>query len=205
MPATATDFELRHQALMRLILIGTAVSTYLFDRDDVVWRFIRDYPERTALERAVFLIATLMIGTGAALCTWAGIHEQEPVAPHARGRHYVGLQNIGNLLYAIGIGSLVPLWGFVILVAGEALRILRLTARQRQGNAASPDSGWDPPPSSQSWSLCFRRQAAKWGLFATMIAFTVTLIDRVADVLACASLLVAIVVNFGEIRRCKVG
>jgi hypothetical protein len=38
------------------------------------------------------------------------------------------------------------------------------------------------------WKKAFRREPAKWGLFLTMIIFTVLLVDRVAEVLALASL-----------------
>jgi len=46
----ATGFEFRHQMLLRQSILAAAFSTYLLDPDDVVWRFIRQYPSRRALE-----------------------------------------------------------------------------------------------------------------------------------------------------------
>jgi hypothetical protein len=39
---------------------------------------------------------------------------------------------MGDFLYTIGLGTLAPLWGFVILVAGEAIRIFCLVRRKNE-------------------------------------------------------------------------
>lgn len=41
----------------------------------------------------------------------------------------------------------------------------------------------------------FRAQTVKWGLFLTMIVFSFTLVDRQADILIAASVLVAVLLN----------
>jgi hypothetical protein len=177
----ATNFEFRHQTLLRQILIAAALTTYLFDPDDMIWRFVKESPSRTGLERGLFLIATLMICAGATLCTRAAASSQ---------RHPE--QYIGELLFAIGLGSLFPLSGFVLLVAGETIRILRLSRSK------------DQPPERQNlipeWGRAIREQAAKWGIFISMIAFSITLRDRVAEILVCASVLVWALLNLPQFR-----
>src|SRR3974377_1333279 len=67
----ATDFEYRHERLVPQFIVGASVLTYLIDRDDVVWRFVRDSATPHRLERFVFIAAALFIALGAAICTWA--------------------------------------------------------------------------------------------------------------------------------------
>jgi hypothetical protein len=185
----ATNFEFRHQTLLRQLLIAAALTTYLFDPDDIVWRFVKESRSRTALEHGLFLIATLMICAGATLCTRAAAASQ----PQPE-------QYIGELLFAIGLGSLFPLSGFVLLVAGETIRILRLSRSQLSSGQLSP--GKDKPPEREipvpEWRRAFREQSAKWGIFISMIVFSITLRDRVAEILVCASVLVWALLNLPQ-------
>jgi hypothetical protein len=175
----ATNFEFRHQTLLRQILIAAALATYLFDPDDIIWKFVKESPSRTGLEHGLFLIATLMICAGATLCTRAAASSQRHPEQYA-----------GELLFAVGLGSLFPLSGFVLLVAGETIRILRLSRSK------------DQPPERQNlvpeWSRAFREQAAKWGIFISMIVFSITLRDRVAEILVSASVLVWALLNLPQ-------
>jgi hypothetical protein len=180
----ATDFEYRHPTLVRHLLIAIAVSTYFFDKDNVVWRFIKESPARTELERGFFLIATFLIGAGAVLCTSARVH----IRPERRG------QLIGEFVYTAGLSSLMPLSGCILLIVGEALRVLRLN-RSLRGNAVQQPSGW---------GLALRREAAKWGIFVTMIAFTATLTDRLAEYLAAVSVVAWIALNLPFVSLEKV-
>lgn len=182
----ATVLEQRHAGLMRLCIYAVAFSAYFFDRDDVVWRFLRDSPLQRGLEHAAFVVATLMIGAGAWLCTRAEANADD-LRRHSRG----GL--LGDWLYALGLSTLAPLWGCVILIAGESLRLLRL------GLAARLD---DPQAmKARQWRNGFRRQAAKWGVLLTMLVFTFTLIDRVADDGIAASVALWAVLNWTSIVR----
>lgn len=45
------------------------------------------------------------------------------------------------------------------------------------------------------WGPSFRAQAIKWGLFLTIIVFSFRLVDRQADILIAASVLVAVLLN----------
>lgn len=67
----ATEFEYRHQRLVHSLIVGAACLTYLVDRDDVVWRFVKDNAAPHRLERFVFITAAFCIALGAVLCTWA--------------------------------------------------------------------------------------------------------------------------------------
>ena len=39
---SATDFEVRHQTLLHLLLVSLAFLTYLLVPDDIVWAFVKD-------------------------------------------------------------------------------------------------------------------------------------------------------------------
>jgi len=169
----ATDFEYRHQTLVHQLIVGAAFLTYLLDRDDVVWRFVKDTAAPHQLERLAFIIATLFIAVGAAICTWAG----------AYCRSQPGY--LGDLFYSIGLASLVPLAGVVILVAGDVLRVLRLSLRAENHTQEI----------HRTWSRAFRQEAVKWGILLTMIVFAITLDDRQAEILAAASFLVGTLLN----------
>ena len=180
----ASDFEYRHQTLVHQLIVGAAFLTYLIDREDVVWRFVKDSPTPHRAERLIFIIATLLIALGAAICTRARAHGTS----HTR--------YLGELCYAIGVGSLVPLAGFVVLVGGEALRVFRLIRPDRQNSLEPPLSaprslalpGAEEP--NPGWRKAFRHEAVKWGILITMIVFVITLKDGYAEFLVVASFLV---------------
>jgi hypothetical protein len=168
----ATSFEFRHQTLVHQLIFGAGFLTYLIDRDDIVWRFVRNTSTPRLWERSLFVAATILIAIGAALCTHARAFRR-PTYP-------------GELLYAIGLGSLLPLPGFIILIAGESLRISRLIGRENDQPT--------PPPAS-TWSHAFRRETTKWGILVTMIVFSITLKDRHAEILAAISFLAGLLFN----------
>ena len=182
----ATEFEYRHQTLVHQLIIGAAFLTYLFDREDVVWRLVKNTAIPHTLERFVFIVATIFVAIGVGFCTWGA----------QRYTRY-----LGELCYAIGLGSLVPVGGFVILVAGEALRVFRLISRHAQGSqqlALSVARSLSRPSAEEtnrSWRKAFRYEAIKWGILVTMIVFVITLKDRYAEFLAVASFLVGTLFN----------
>ena len=201
----ASDFECRHQRLLHNLIVGAACLTYLMDRDDVVWRFVKDSATPHRLERFAFVVAILFIGVGAGVCTWArarrqpvGMSGATPYLALDRPRHR------GDLCYAIGLGSLFPLLGFVILVAGESLRTMRLTLRENE-LARNPEQHSlrkprELPPSTANefywgWGRAVREETVKWGILVSMIVFVITLQDRHADVLIAASFLLGLLLN----------
>lgn len=66
------------------------------------------------LERALFAVATLFLAVGAEICTWACAYRRPEsriaVGPFRYLRHP---RHLGDFIYAIGLGCLAPLWGFV--------------------------------------------------------------------------------------------
>lgn len=194
----ATQFEYRHPLLVHQVIVATAFGTYLIQRDDTVWQLIKNSGEhRVLLERVLFAIATLMVGAAAVICTRFG-RIRRPL----RGRPDLmssgklpAISVWGDLLYAVGLGSLAPLPGFIILVGAELLRTCRLMGRNRELSRGGLLRSTAFSPDQTEWHAS-REGFAKWGIFLTMLVFTITLKDRVAEVLASSVFLVAIVLNF---------
>jgi len=107
---------------------------------------------------------------------------------------------------SVGLGFLASRSGLVVLAVGAAIRILRLIGREeaelekQQGERFRefcrrvpriflsfrpriPAAGLKP-----QWGQAFRGEAFMWGFFLTMVGFTITLQDRVAEMLAGATL-----------------
>ena len=168
----ATDFEYRHQTLVHQLVVGAAFLAYVFQPDDVVWWLVKNRPAPHALERALFILATLLIAVGATVCTRT-----------RASRRINRTRYAGEFLYAIGLGSLAPISGFVVLVVGEGLRLLRLMGR-------------DDPVTHSSLTAAARREAVKWCVLVSMIVFVITLRDRVVEILLMASFGVGLALNF---------
>jgi hypothetical protein len=213
----ATDFEYRRQLLLHELIVGAALLTYLIDRDDVFWRFIKTDDLVLVLERCLFAVTTLLFGVSACLCTWARAYagSEDAIRSTAGGDRgslgsFYRLRLIGDFVYAIALATLLPLSGFFILTVCEATRLVRLAWR---GNAMSRSktARSDPSPGASiatlsertapatrprpQWGPAFRRETVKWGLFVTMIVFTLTLKDRAAEVLIGASIVLWILLN----------
>jgi len=201
----ATGFEYRHQTLLHLLLVGLAVSTYFLNPDDIVWASVRHHSNRAFLEQIVFGAGTLLLLGCAVLETWASAYPQ-PGAPSAEpvvtcDGPYRYLQNpllLSRLLFALVLGLLVPLPGTILLVAAEALLVLRFLVRDREKPAADRFPGRG---AKARWGAGFRWAASKWGLAASMIAFTWTLQDRVAEIGGVISVIVWLALNFPRLIR----
>jgi len=199
----ATGFEYRHQTLVHQLIVAAAFATYLVDREDIVWRLVKNTATPHVLERSIFIVAVVFVAVGAGLCTWAHAYRRvysttsnHPHSLHHRSRY------LGDLSYAIGLGSLAPVPGFLVLVGGEAFRLLRLNRRTDSQLSAPPASlPGDAEQRSPEWKNAFRQKAAKWAILATMIVFVITLQDRLAEVLALASFLVGVLVKALTLTR----
>jgi hypothetical protein len=193
---TATRFEVRHETLLRQLIFAAAFSTYLFDPDDIVWRFIRQSPSSRALEHMFFFLATLLVAAAAVLCTWARANSplSTPGLPIVRFPHL-----LGDLLFALGIATLAPLSGAIFLTVAEALRLLRL--QNSFAIAFTSDAGKASSPiPTRAWAHASIREAVKWGILITMVVFSITLIDRLAEALAVVSVLLAAALNLPRIK-----
>ncbi|WP_353073638.1 hypothetical protein [Tunturiibacter gelidiferens] len=111
--------------IVRAALLLVGLSTYLISPDDVVWRFKRTAPHARALEHALFGIAAAILGIALLLKVKASAH------PENRGNYGPSriTAAIASILQAIGIGSLLPLPGFLLLVLGDVVASLLLYDR----------------------------------------------------------------------------
>lgn len=100
---------------------------------------------------------------------------------------------IARILFALALGLLVPLAGTVVIVGGETLLVYRLWVRNRERRRVA--DGY----SARHWGEALRRSASKWGLALSMILFTLTLRDRIAEIGAGASVLLWLALNFRRI------
>jgi len=197
----ATEFEQRHAFLFHQGIVLVAFLTYLLQRDDIVWRYIKDNPANRVQEHTLFAVATFLVGLGAILCTRArandsvanghGHSESLPSSNRENSRYW------GELLYAFGLASLVPLTGFIILVLGEAIRIFRLKRRSDDLSPVGVAALEQTATPRFKWRHAFRREAIKWGIFIAMITFAITLNDRVADALIVSAWVVGLMLVKG--------
>lgn len=201
----ATEFEVRHQTLLHLLVVTFAFCTYLIQRDDIVWAWIKDSTQNRLFERSLFAVAALLVGLGAGFCSWERMYPEFNLVSASPADGTTGLYRylsypryVGSLLYSVGLASLAPPLGFAILVAGEALLGLRLIGSTRLLKLAEAST---LHKSANNWGQAIRREAGKWGLFVTMIVFTIVLVDRVAETLALASLFVGLVLNRSQVHR----
>ena len=214
----ATAFEFRHRSLLNLIHFWIAFQAYSIDRVNVVAAFIHaDTPHAALLVRIAFGFGALLLGIAASIRTWAAaylrsdvVHDTalhtETLVADGPYRHVRNPLYLGTFLLSVGLGLLASRLGFAILAVGGAIRILRLIGREEaelereRGESFRefcrrvprllpslqprvPASGLKP-----QWGQAFRGEAFMWGFFITMVAFTITLRDRVAEVLAGATL-----------------
>jgi hypothetical protein len=187
----ATDFEYRHQTLLHLLLVGLALAAYFLYPDDIVWAAVRHHSNRAFLEQAAFAVGTLMLLACAVLETWANARAK----PDGAYRYLPYPLLLGRLLFALALGLLLPLAGTIVLIGGEGLLVSRLVIGNR-GQPRLPVQGGDP-----QWGEAFRWTAAKWGLLASMIVFTWTLQDRIAEIGAGASFLLWLALNRSRLIR----
>jgi len=181
--------------IVRAALLLAGLSTYLISPDDVVWRFIRTAPHARALEHALFGIAAAILGFALFLKVKASAH------PENRDSHGPSriTGTIVSILQAIGIGSLLPLPGFLLLVLGDVVASLLLYGRHSA--AEDPRSEGEDSRRAGGPLPAFRWRdalATHLGLccaFLSMAIFSVVLIDRVADVLFAMTAFVSVAAN----------
>ena len=181
--------------IVRAALLLAGLSTYLISPDDVVWRFIRTASHARALEHALFGIAAAILGFALFLKVKASAH------PENRDSHGPSriTGTIVSILQAIGIGSLLPLPGFLLLVLGDVVASLLLYGRH--STAEDPRSEGEDSRLARGPLQAFRWRdalATHLGLccaFLSMAIFSVVLIDRVADVLFAMTAFVSVAAN----------
>jgi protein-S-isoprenylcysteine O-methyltransferase Ste14 len=214
----ATEFEFRYRSLLNLIQFWIAFQLYSVDHVNAVWGLVRWSNSRSSvIIHAVFGFGALLVGVAAATRTWAAaylrsdvVHDPalhtEKLVADGPFRHVRNPLYLGTFLLCVGLGMLASRSGFVVLVGGAAVRILRLIGREedalekRQGAAFCefcrrvprlvpswrprvPAAGLKP-----QWRQAFRGEAFMWGFSITMVGFAITLQARVADILGGTTL-----------------
>jgi protein-S-isoprenylcysteine O-methyltransferase Ste14 len=206
----ATQFEFRHRSLLNLLQFWIAFQLYSFDRINVVWAcFHWDTLHGILLGRFVFGFAALLLAFAAGIRTWAAaylrssvVHDTalhtDKIVADGPYRHVRNPLYLGTLFMTLGIGFLANRSGFIILVVGAAIRILRLVGHEEEELSNQRGQSYLDfcrlvprfipsflprlPASGQTpeWSQAFLGEATLWGFFVTMVAFTITLRDNVA-------------------------
>lgn len=173
--------------LVRGALIVAALSTYAFSPDDVVWRFVKSSAHARAWEHVAFGAAAIILGIALFLKLRAGVYRRKQDAARI----------IAAVLQAIGIGSLLPLPGFLLLVLSDITIHLLLPARAplREGASAGIVQAPGRNNLSEHIGLCCA--------FVSMLVFSIVLIDRVADALFAVTAAVSIAISFRDTQRTR--
>ena len=208
----ATKFEYRHRFLILILLYLATYAFYNVDRLNAVAALAHlNRVHRIPLDRQVFSFGALVAGMGVALWTWAkayspiesgaGSHEAPGVlitdGPYRYVRNPIYL---GSLLLIIGFGFFQSRLGFLLLIPLVVIFLYRLInfeearLQERYGDAFLAYRRDVPrllpalhPLASTGtceprWSRAIRREAYLWGYVVALIAFVVTLNDRVGYV-----------------------
>jgi hypothetical protein len=178
--------------IIRGALLLAAVATYFVSRDDVVWSFIKAAPRSRLWEHVAFGTAAVALGAALFLKLKTG-------APVPRQRSYETCQAkevTAESLQAIGIGSLFPLPGFLLFVLGNLGISLFL---HRPGSTSGDPSAERPRVSS--WSRAVPEHPGLCCALVSMTAFSITLIDRVADAMFAATAIVSLTASVRHALR----
>jgi hypothetical protein len=179
MPRTVGIDE-RCRLLGHSTLLLAAVCTYLKEPDDVVWQFIKAAPDFRVREHLCFALAAAALGgsVGLRVSVDTDIRKSDRIRSSSDPR-----QIFSDLLQAVGIGSLMPLAGFILLVAGETLFGM-VRYKKIPYLALEQDASWKDSLSKHIGLCC---------ACLSMVIFSITLNDRLADFLFAASALVTVV------------
>ncbi|MGO9325308.1 MAG: hypothetical protein ACLP07_12175 [Terracidiphilus sp.] len=193
-PSKRSPFALRHPFLIHGILVVLCWLTYLLDQQDVVWRFIKGSPNSRLLEHLAFALAAVCIGRGVLLGAWPSGNRDGEVQTARSIRR----RSLGEILHAVGIASLLPVSGSIVLVCAEALRSIHYARLRVAASTPLPAARANAPnPGRKSaFPHLLLRHIAGICAFLSMLVFSITLSDRVADALFAATALAFIVTRY---------
>jgi protein-S-isoprenylcysteine O-methyltransferase Ste14 len=233
----ANDFEFRNRFWLIGAIFAVAFWCYAFDHVNVMQAAAnriagKDSPGAEHLVRIFLAVGALLTFLAAAIRTWAtaylrseivhdkNVHSEALVAdgPYCRVRNPLYL---GNILLAVGIGFLASRTGFVVLVLGMTLFVLRLIGREEaqlereQGGRFRefcrrvprlipaiaprvPAGGLTP-----HWGQAFAGETFIWGPAVGMLAFAITLKNYLLWAFLAAGLLLRFGQDFLKSKRSK--
>jgi protein-S-isoprenylcysteine O-methyltransferase Ste14 len=212
----ATEFEFRHRFWFIFLLFWAGFAAYRLDPvnagEALVHPFVAAGEIRPALH-AIFWGAALLVGLAALVRTWASayleterVHDAnlrtEGVVADGPYRHVRNPLYTGNFLLAVGMGLLMSRLGFLILVGGHAIFLLRLIGREESELLATqgeryraffdavprlwpslrprvPAGGRQP-----RWLQAFLGEMFFWLLFAVLVYFAATWNSRAIWIVA---------------------
>jgi hypothetical protein len=194
-PSQRPSFALRHPFLIHGVLVILCWLSYLFDRVDVVWRFIKDSANSRLLEHLAFALAAACIACGVWLGAWPNGNDAGGASQTPRS---IRRRSLGEILHVIGFASLLPLAGSVALVCAETVRSIHYARCRIARSTPQPIAPANAPNPSRSSRLrhILLRHIAGICAFLSMLAFSIALRDRMADALFAATALVFVVTRF---------
>jgi protein-S-isoprenylcysteine O-methyltransferase Ste14 len=203
----ATEFEYRRRFWMIVLVYVAAYSLYNLDHRNILWSSVPGNLgnlQKDTLVRCLYAGAALLAAAGAVLLTWATAYR-----PPSADVAHISFSTAGPFRYVrnphywayflliLALGTFQSIFGFPVLVVGEALLLLRLVGREellleeeygeryrryaRQVPRFLPSLRPRVEGDGQSprWQQALWDQAFQWGFVATLLAFAFTLSDPV--------------------------
>jgi protein-S-isoprenylcysteine O-methyltransferase Ste14 len=219
----ASDWEFKNRAMILGFILGGGFPLYMLDHLNSAsalasWLGPMVRVNADLLTRLLFLLGALLMIKAAFLRTWASAYLKASVvyADKVKTEQLVAdgpyrrLRNplyYGNVLMALGLGSIMSRLGFVFAVTAMLVFTYRLIFREeadleatqgesyRKYRAAVPRLWFSPLPqvpsagSQAHWGKGFRAELWAWGFAAAVTAFAVTLNVTLFYVLLAVSVL----------------
>ena len=165
--------------MLRSALFLFSAATYIVSPEDVIWRFIKASPHARVLEHLAFGLAAILLGTALHLRVRTSFSEEGSPAQ----------AKLASLLQSIGLGFLLPLPGFLLLVFGQ----LGIDSLSRERQPTVPEEPRDL--TTNTWAGALAAHIGLCCAFASMVIFSIVLVDRVGDVLFATSALISLGAN----------
>jgi protein-S-isoprenylcysteine O-methyltransferase Ste14 len=206
----ASNFEFRYRFWTIGLIFGLGFFLYNFDHKNVSVALAEwlagstSSPKVDLYVRIIFAIGSLLVILSALIRTWATAYLRTAVV-HDAALHNESLMAsgpfrrvrnplyFGNLLLAIGLGTMASRLGFLVIVIGMFLVVYRLVLREEAGLKASQGESYreflarvprflpafsprvpagDGVP---NWGDGFLGELLFWGFALAMVVFTITL------------------------------
>jgi protein-S-isoprenylcysteine O-methyltransferase Ste14 len=217
----ATEFEYRYRSWILLGIFLAGYVCYNVDHINVVAALVpwdSTIPNSDWAAKAVYFVATLLAGIGAAFLTWTAAYrlppeireraEEEELSVSGPGRYVRNPYYLGWLLILAGLSTFQSRLGFALVLLAEFTFLMRLIGRdekrlerkykdsflqyQQRVPKLLPALRSKIPTNDRSplWAQALWNQLFAWSLVITLIAFACTLSDPVGYAFAFGTLIV---------------